>query len=725
MFTPSRIVAAAAVALLGCVLIWIVTPYNNFLLRNGFISEDYLAHSVMTLLLFLILVVNPLLRATRPKWALSSKQMAFIAAILFMACTITSSGLLRYLPYSLATQTRDASEWKDRAEFYEEADLPPSLFPAELGHRADVDVAKHFLVKLPAGESIPWDAWLRPALSWGCFFFLLWMLAIGLAGILLPQWQRNERMPMPLTHVLQSVFETPEEGRLLAPVFRNRWFWIAAAAVFALHLTAGLSIYYPSRVPSIDARWNLSGLFAEEPLSYMPDYMRSGSIYFTFLGVAYFMATRVSFSLWFFMLLYAFVTMFWQMYAPPFPTGVPTAHRSGAMLVVTCTVLWLSRARWLHVFRCLFLGDGRSATGQPEGTGPGESAEESKGTWLRWGSCLAGAAVALVLVAEYLSLWVAVGLVAAVLAASLIRPLHSDENRRDRQFAFMFVVGGFGMFAWHVWAGMQAHWALVLVAMVFVYQLVVARLLAETGLPLMGLYPNHFLHIFQFFPIRLFSPTSAWFLGAQAGWHALFTRVSISAMAMQSMSLDEEAGPRHQWRLGQLLVGVLMLGFVVCGAVHLYFSYNHSHSLDRNPEMPISAFGSAQLAMSLDLMRQQKRGEWDRQPYNRPLHIGLGAVVAGGLQYACLTMPKWPLHPAGLLLSYTWYGHTIWMSVLFGWLARVTILLFGGARLFRQLRPMFIGLIIGEIMAVIFWGTVSGLLAFSGKPYYVVQVLPF
>ena len=712
-------------SLLGCFFIWIVTPYNNFLLRNGFISEDYLAHSVMALLLFLILVVNPLLRAARPKWALSFKQMAFIAAVLFVACTITSSGLLRYVPYSLATQTRNASEWLDTAEFYEDADLPPSLFPAELGHRADVDVAKHFLLKLPAGESIPWGAWLGPALSWGCFFILLWMLAIGLAGILLPQWQQTERMPMPLTHVLQSVFETPEEGRLLAPIFRNRWFWLAAAAVFSLHLMGGLSIYFPSRVPSIDAQWDLSGLFAEEPLNYMPDYMRSGRIYFTFLGVAYFMATRVSFSLWFFMLLYAFQTMFWQMYAPPFPTGVPGAQRSGAIIVVVCSILWLSRARWLHVFRCLFLGDGRAGTSQPEGTGPGGGAGEPKGTWLRWGSILAGAMVALVLLAEFFPVWVVVGLVVVVLAASLRRPLHSDENRRDRQFALMFVVGGFGMFAWHVWGGMQAHWALVLVAMIFVYQLVIARLLAETGLPLMGLDPNHLYHAFQFFPMRLFSPTSAWYIGVQAGWQALFSRVSMTAMVTQSMSLDEEAGPRHQWRMGRVLLGVLVLGFVVCGATHLYFSYNHSQSLDRNPEMPISAFGSAQLAMSVDFMRQQERGAWDRQPYNRPLHVALGAAVGGVLQYACLTMPRWPLHPAGLVLSYTWYTQTLWISVLFGWLARVTILLFGGARLFRKLRPMFIGLIIGEIMAVIFWGAVSGLLAFSGRPYFVVQVLPF
>lgn len=741
LFTSSRIIAAVAVALLGCVAVWILTPYNNFILRNGLISDNFLPQSVLAVILVLVLVVNPLLRLVRPRWALDFKQMALITAIMLVACQITSQGLLRILPYSLAVQTRDASEWKEYAEYYEEADLPPSLFPGELGYHAEVDAAKQLLVKLPPGESIPWDAWAGPALSWGCFLIFFWMMAISLAGIMLPQWQRNERMPMPLTRILQSILETPEEGRLLAPLFRNRWFWIAAAAIFALHLLAGLSLYYPERVPSIGTAWNLSGLFSEAPLTYMPDYMRSGRIHFIFLGVAYFMATRVSFSIWFFMLLYAFLDMTWEMYAPPFPEGAPITHRTGAMLAVTCFILWLSRERWLKVFRCLFLGDGGTGTSAggtgtsaggsgsgPRGVDAGEGAKEvhesSKGTWLRLGLVLLGVTVALVLVAQFLSVWAAVGLVAAVLVASLIRRLHSDESRRDRHFAFMFFVGGLGMFAWLVWAGVQAPWAFLLVGIAAMYQLVVTRILAETGLPLMGLYETHFWHIFYFVPIKFVNATTAWFIGSQSVMHGMGSRVSLSALAMQSMSLDEEAGPRHQWRLGRTLVAVLVLGFVVSGAAHLYFSYNHSHTLDRNPEVPISSWGSGQLWQAIHLVQMQGRGEWEGATYNQPLHVALGAAVASGLQYACLTMPRWPLHPVGLLLAYSWYGQSVWMSVLFGWLARVTILLFGGARLFRKLRPLFIGLIMGELIAIVFWAGVAALVAFSGNLYYVVPILP-
>jgi hypothetical protein len=171
-------------------------------------------------------------------------------------------------------------------------------------------------------------------------------------------------------------------------------------------------------------------------------------------------------------------------------------------------------------------------------------------------------------------------------------------------------------------------------------------------------------------------------------------------------------------------VVTLIVGFFICGAAHLYLSYNYSQTLDSNPETPISSFGTTRLDAAEDRLREQVIGKWDQPAYNRPAHMAFGAVLAGGLQYASLIMPKWPLHPVGLLLSYTWYGHTIWMSVAVGWLLRVVLILFGGARLYRRLRPVFIGLIIGEVLAAIVWFSVSGILAFYGQPYKIVSILP-
>ena len=650
---------ALILSFLGCLFIWIATPYNNFILRTGYISDDYLPASVLALLLLMVLIINPILRIIHRSWALNFKQIALIAGVMFVAASISSTGLLRSLPYSLARQVSDASEWKEIAGYYEKADLPPSLFPGKLGHLENVDVTRQFLVKLPEGKSIPWRAWMWPAISWLCFSLFVWMMCIGLSGIMLPQWQQNERISFPLTRILQSLMETPEDRRLLPPIFRKKWFWIAALVVLLIHSLVGFNIYFPSRIPAYQTSWNLAPLFTEEPLSYMPAYMKSGRFYFIFIGVAYFMSTRVSFSIWFFMVAYALYTMICQTYIPPFFAGAPTAHRTGALLTVTITILWLGRARWFHVLRCA------------------------------------------------------------------IRSIHSEEDRRDRNLILMFGLGVLGMFGWLVWAGVQIPWAILLVGIVFVYQLVVSRIVAETGLPVAGLTSNHFLHYFSLIPIRLLNGASAWFLGALSELIGTASRASFAALIMQSMSLDEDAKPRRQWKTARSYLIILILGFFVCGAAHLYFSYNHSQTLDKNPETPVSSFGTYRLHSAVALLRQQVNEEWNAPSYNRPAHMAFGAVMAGGLQYASLTMPKWPLHPVGLLLSYTWFGQTVWMSVAFGWLLRVVLILFGGARLYRRLRPLFIGLIIGEVLAAIVWFSASGLLALFGQPYKIVPILPF
>ena len=661
-FTPGRLGAALMLGSFGCLFVWIVTPYNNFILKTGFISDDYLPASVLALLLLMVLIVNPVLMMIRRSWALNFKQIALMVGVLFVAASISSHGLLRSLPYSLAKQVSDASEWKENAGYYEEADLPPSLFPGKLGYHENTDVVRQFLVKLPKGEPIPWGPWIWPAIGWLSFFLFVWMMCISFAGIMLPQWQQNERLAFPLTRILQSLMETPEDRCLLPPIFREKWFWIAALVVLFVHSLVGLNTYYPLRIPAYQTSWSLMPLFTEEPLSYMPAYMKSGRFYFIFIGVAYFMSTRVSFSIWFFMVAYAIYTMISQAYFPPFFEAAPVAHRSGALLSVAVTILWLGRARWFRVLRC------------------------------------------------------------AVYPGSTTR---SEDDRRDRNFVYMFCLGILGMFGWLVWAGVQVPWAMLLVGIIFVYQLVVSRIVAETGLPVVGLYDQHFLHYFSLIPIRLLNGASAWFLGALSAQIGGATRSSLAAFAMQSMSLDEKAGPRRQWKNARYYVVTLILGFFICGAAHLYFSYNNSQTLDSNPETPISSWGTYRLHPAVDRLREQIEGKWDEPAYNRPAHMAFGAVMAGGLQYASLTMPKWPLHPVGVLLAYTWFGQTVWMSVAAGWLLRVVLILFGGVRLYRRLRPLFIGLIIGEVLAAIVWFSVSGILAFYGQPYEIVSILPF
>ncbi|HQI80093.1 MAG TPA: DMT family transporter, partial [Deltaproteobacteria bacterium] len=80
-----------------------------------------------------------------------------------------------------------------------------------------------------------------------------------------------------------------------------------------------------------------------------------------------------------------------------------------------------------------------------------------------------------------------------------------------------------------------------------------------------------------------------------------------------------------------------------------------------------------------------------------------GAVLAAVLYWLCLAVPSWPIHPFGLMLVDSYYGHLAWGSIFIGWLLQVVIVKYGGARLYRRARPVFLGLIIGEVLASAVW----------------------
>ena len=61
--------------------------------------------------------------------------------------------------------------------------------------------------------------------------------------------------------------------------------------------------------------------------------------------------------------------------------------------------------------------------------------------------------------------------------------------------------------------------------------------------------------------------------------------------------------------------------------------------------------------------------------------------------------PFWPIHPAGYAIaSSTWTVGMLWFSIFISWAIKRTVLKFGGVRLYRQVFPFFLGLLLGEYL---------------------------
>jgi hypothetical protein len=651
-----RIAAAILIGLAGSVVIWVATPYNNFIIDTGHISDSYLPAAALFLLLVLVLAINPLLRHFRARLALNRRQLALVLAILLMASVIPGQGLLRFLPYAVAGTNWRLNQRRPFWDAYQQIDAPESLFPDETGYGKDSPVSYGFLQKLGRDEPIPWHAWLSPLASWGGLAFFALTMMLGLAMIVLPQWRRNERLAFPLLSVEQSLIDTPEDGHLYARLFRSKGFWIAAGTVFALHLLRGLNAYFPEDVPAVPLSWNLTELFTEGALRHVRWTIKQNQFYFFLIGVAFFMPNRISFSIWFFQLVYTVYPTVCLAYRPPFRWGAIRNHRTGAMLALSVGILWLGRHHWAQV------------------------------------------------------------------VCSMVRRTSDDNDRFNRAAGVTFAVGCAGVFGWLVWVGVQPLVALGLLAIGFMVSLLIARLVAETGMPFLRIDSGYPPVLLRLAPVRWFTAGSVFFSGVISMLFQFGSRVSAAAMGTHAIGLDEDASLRSRARTAWLLLAVMMVGVVVSGATHV--ALNYRYDVSHFGRSPINSWGLNSLNASELALREWNGGKFNTQPYNEFAHIGFGAALAGALQWACIALPRWPLHPIGLLIVDTNYSWCAWVSILVGWLLKTIIVHYGGARMYRKAVPVFMGMIVGEVLAAILWSIVPVMVIWAGKDFVRVLVAP-
>lgn len=80
--------------------------------------------------------------------------------------------------------------------------------------------------------------------------------------------------------------------------------------------------------------------------------------------------------------------------------------------------------------------------------------------------------------------------------------------------------------------------------------------------------------------------------------------------------------------------------------------------------------------------------------------MGIGGSLAGLLSLANYRFAAWPLHPVGLAVALTNTVRGDWFGIFLAWLIKSIAIRYGGVKLYRALRPFFIGLILGACVGV-------------------------
>ena len=172
------------------------------------------------------------------------------------------------------------------------------------------------------------------------------------------------------------------------------------------------------------------------------------------------------------------------------------------------------------------------------------------------------------------------------------------------------------------------------------------------------------------------------------------TLILMMTACANGLKLISEVKVAHQRRIfgGTVVVILLTLGCVV--GLTLYLGYTHG-------AINLSGFYFGNVAQyPYRFMEKSIHNPGEVDPVTW-IHVGLGGAVMAVLMAAQHRLVWWPFHPVGFPVSCV-FGK-MWFSVFCAWVIKGIVLKYGGVALFKRLRPLFLGFILGEAVVAGFW----------------------
>lgn len=669
--------------LIGVVLICALTPYNDYALNNTFLVGNNLPLGVVMLTFLFVVVVNGPLNRWLPRYAFTAGEITVAFSMTLIACGLPSSGLMRYFPSSLVMPIYLARSHEGFAWSFFNMELASWLWPSFLGGdiydwRTDPIIVGYEGRWLGEGPP-PYSAWITPALAWAVFIFALYGAMLCMVTLVRRQWYENERLPFPLAQIHLALIEQPQKGRWLNSVLRARAFWISFAGVFLLHLWNGTGQYWPDYFPAIPVRYELRSLFDATMLGYVDGQMKTSTVFFTVVGVTYFLTSSVAFSLWFcFVLQQIFRVWLGVATGDSIIYGQGDQH-FGGILAYAGTVLWIGRKHWGLILSQVIRG---------------ARADEPRGRYLSY----------------RMAFW---GLIACIAVMS----------------------------GWMTFAGADVLTAVISTLLLLLLFFIITRIIAETGIihgQLQAPLYRPWQLIGQLGPASWSQPItleSYYMVSLLNGQHYDF-REPVPVYASHGVKVadatlyhDKPEEPDEERRTGRRFMIALALALVVAYFVSLgstlWTEYTFGWTQDVEAKMPINDWGTFGMPrwMIIESTMQYETGFYT-SPHNPVLHFGMGIGITSVLSFLRLRFTNWPIHPVGYLMLGTFPGVHLWFSIFIGWILKTLIVRWGGSSVYQQAKPFFFGLIVGESLAAGFW-LVSGLVLNAlDLPYRAINIMP-
>ena len=678
------------VGLIGAMLMAGLGYINDWVFGlDSMTAGHQLPVSVMGLFIVAMIVINPLLGRLGRRWALRPAEVGFAMMLLMVSCSIPGRGLMEQFTEALGMPAHwnRMESWMRKNRLLEY--VPPFMLPA--GGQYDDRVTEGFLTGglgrpgRPIGlDRVPWDKWRTPLLAWCPLIFLTTAASICLGLIVHRQWSSHERLQYPIAQFTRSLIEAGTSAsanrtgppRWWGDLFRNKLFWVGLGIVLAIRIINGLNVWYPENMIQIPMTYDLSPLRQIWPTvakTFTIAHLLRPQIYPIVIAFCFFLSSEISLTLGLSLVLYAPIAVTLIVRGVDTSTdyeigGIEGWQRAGSYVALGIALFYIGRRYYIDVLK-------QAITFRPQ---PGV---ESYAAW----AC------------RFLLLTTA---------------------------AIITVVACMGL-DWPI--------AIMTVLLMMLTFLCVSRISAETGLFFIqpGWQPYGFI-------LALLGPFA---LGPQA--------LILSAMVCSVLCIDQSMAVMPYFtnglkvcgdlrvgagRSGWSGMGVFVIGVCVAVPVVLWANYNYGvpqrgynwwYAYYRIPTVPFRAADPmvTNLKLSNRLEESQNLTPLERlaniQPAPRFVwSAGAGFAAVLLFMFLRLRFTWWPLHPVMFLVWTTWPIQMFGASFFLGWILKTVVTRFGGTRLYRQCKPMMIGVVAAELLAGLIF------MIHGGLYYAVTGLLP-
>ncbi len=496
-------------------------------------------------------------------------------------------------------------------------------------------------------HAVPWGNWARPLGYWLIFIFACYGMFYSLTYVVLDYWTRRDKLIFPLAKLPAALLPEPGERGLIPQALSTAGFWFGFGISFLILSYNALASaqWLPGFTPvglglSSNTLESMVRDGTFEGLIGYSDWPTAGLIIFTAVGLSFLLPTEVSFSIWFYMIVGKLIILF---------------------------------ATWM--------GYGRTGADMPA-------------NWFWETNVVTSLGSGGILLFSAISLFRC--------AAEFIRAAR-DHRAVNRAQLMLPVIGLFictaVMVVWLCWNWNWAPggllWASIFAAFLVLLTLGLMRIVAESGVYWIQVFGGGFFHYYKALALGgIFKP--ALLAPLMPIYSVLFLDIKtfMAPNILNAARMREDVGgSRAKFHLNLLVCILVSVG--VSLALTLFIAH------EKGANQMYSWFYTY---FPIDLMDNVAQ----TVAIEPEFHTADTAWYGAGAGWVLVTLLArrsifWFPHPIGFIMLVNPLVAKLWFSFLLGWGAKSMVVKYGGKLTFDKLRLVFIGLIMGELIAVVFW----------------------